>query len=205
MKKALILVDIQNDFIPGGALAVTDGDVIIPVANSAMQYFHHIIATQDWHPSDHASFASQYKGRKPGEFIDLNGQPQILWPDHCVTNTRGAEFAEGLNTDAITKIFQKGIDREVDSYSGFFDNFQQHDTGLGDYLKSKNIDEVFIMGLATDYCVKYTVMDARRLGFKVNLIREGVRGVELSKGDSEKAIDEMTSAGVMILSINDLP
>lgn len=203
MKKALILVDIQNDFIPGGALAVPEGDAVIPVANRAMNHVDLVIATQDWHPRDHGSFASRHKGRQPGDVIELYGLTQILWPDHCVMGTKGAEFVTGLDIGNITKIFHKGADKQVDSYSGFFDNGHRNDTGLGDYLKAQGVDEVVLVGLATDYCVKFTALDARKLGFKTTLIREGVRGVELSPGDCEKALAEMKEAGVDIVSIND--
>lgn len=204
MRKALILVDIQNDFIPDGALAVAGGDEVIKVANTAMSHFDHIIATQDWHPADHKSFASQHKGKKPGEFIKLNGLPQILWPDHCVMETRGAEFAPGLDTGSFTKVIWKGMNREVDSYSGFFDNAQNHPTGMEDYLGSQKITDLYIMGLATDYCVKYTALDARRLGFDTSLIIEGVRGVELNPGDCEAAIEEMKEAGVKVVKMANL-
>ncbi len=149
MKRALILVDIQNDFIPGGALAVAGGDEVINVANIAMKNFDHIIATQDWHPHDHKSFASQHKGKRPGEFIELNGIQQILWPDHCVMETNGAGFATGLDTGSIIKVIRKGMNREIDSYSGFFDNAHGHATGLEDYLRAQEITELYIMGLAT--------------------------------------------------------
>ncbi|MBN2420269.1 MAG: bifunctional nicotinamidase/pyrazinamidase [Deltaproteobacteria bacterium] len=204
MKKALILVDIQNDFIPGGALEVKRGDEVIDIANRAMKYFDHVIATQDWHPADHKSFASQHKGKLPGEFIKLKGLPQILWPDHCVTNTKGAEFAPGLDTGSITKVIRKGMDKEVDSYSGFFDNAQDHATGLEDYLRSQGIDTLYIVGLATDYCVKYTALDARKLGFNTSLIIEGVRGVELNPGDCDAAIEEMKKAGVKVVEVEEL-
>ena len=203
MKKALLLVDIQNDFIPGGALAVDRGDEVIEIANRAMKYFNHVIATQDWHPANHKSFASQHEGKNPGEFIDLNGVPQILWPDHCVMETSGAEFPPELNVFGITKIMQKGLDREVDSYSGFFDNAHGHATGLEDYLRSQEIDDLSIMGLATDYCVKYTALDARRLGYNTSIIIEGVRGVELNPGDCDAAIEDMKEAGVRVVSIED--
>ncbi len=204
MKKALILVDIQNDFIPGGALEVKNGDEVIEIANRAMKHFNNVIATQDWHPNDHKSFASQHDGKNIGEFIDLNGVSQILWPDHCVINTKGSEFAPGLNTFSITKIIKKGLDKEVDSYSGFFDNAQGHATGLEDYLKSQDLDDLYIIGLATDYCVKYTALDARKLGFKTSIIIEGVRGVEMNPGDCDAAIEEMKKAGVNIVSIEDI-
>jgi nicotinamidase/pyrazinamidase len=203
MEKAIILTDIQNDFIPGGALEVARGDEVIEVANLAMKNFNHVIATQDWHPADHKSFASQHEGKFPGEFIELNGLPQILWPDHCVMGTRGAEFAPGLNISGITKVIQKGINREVDSYSGFFDNAHGHATGLEDYLRSQGIDDLYIVGLATDYCVKYTAIDARKLGFNISLIIEGVRGVELNSGDCDAAIEDMKMAGVKVVSLDD--
>lgn len=202
MNKALILVDIQNDFIPGGALAVPDGDAIVPVANSAMSYFDLVVATQDWHPSDHGSFASQYEGKTPGEFVELNGLNQILWPDHCVWDTHGAELVAGLNRSAITRVIRKGLDRDVDSYSGFFDNGHRKATGLGDYLKQLQVVQVAIVGLATDYCVKFTTLDACMLGFKTQVIQEGVRGVEINKGDCDKAFKEMQTAGAQIISIN---
>jgi nicotinamidase/pyrazinamidase len=204
MKKALILVDMQNDFIPGGALAVPEGDLIVPVANNIMRKFDLVVATQDWHPPDHGSFASRYAGKKPGEYVKLNGLQQVLWPDHCVSSSKGAEFVTGLNVDGITHVVKKGMDKRVDSYSGFFDNDHRKTTGLGDYLSKQEIDELAIMGLATDYCVKFTALDARRLGFKTNLIQEGVRGVEINEGDCEKAFMAMRDAGVIIISVEDI-
>lgn len=204
MKKALILVDIQNDFIPGGALAVPEGDAVINVANRAMKHFDLVIATQDWHPFDHASFASQHPGCQPGDLVDVAGLSQVLWPDHCVMDTKGSEFVKGLHVENITKVFHKGVDKQVDSYSGFFDNDQRNDTGLGGYLKELGVDEVTLMGLATDYCVKFTALDARKLGFRTKLIKEGVRGVELNRGDCENALKEMQKAGVEIISIHDI-
>lgn len=204
MEKALLLIDIQNDFIPGGALEVIDGDLIIPVVNRSMKHFRHITATQDWHPADHGSFASQHRGRVPGEFIELNGITQVLWPDHCIANTKGAEFAHGLDISKITGTVKKGLDKNVDSYSGFFDNAQIHDTGLDNSLKSMDITDLYIVGLATDYCVKFTALDARRLGYNTNIIIEGVKGVELNPGDCDAAIDEMKKAGVRIVSVENL-
>ena len=204
MEKALILVDIQNDFLPGGALAVDRGDEIIGIVNKAMQYFHHVIATKDWHPADHASFASQHEGKNPGEFIELDGLDQVLWPDHCVKGSPGAEFAPALDVSKITKIIKKGLDRKVDSYSAFFDNAHRNDTGLNDYLRSIKVNDLYLSGLATDYCVKYSALDSVNLGFKTSIIIEGVRGVELNAGDCEAAIDEMKAAGVKVISIRDL-
>ena len=151
MKRALILVDLQNDFIPGGALAVPNGDQVICMANAIMKKFDLVVATQDWHPADHSSFASQHPGRKPGEFIELNGLEQRLWPNHCVQGSRSAEFVAGLAVAGITHVVKKGTDKQVDSYSGFFDNDHCQATGLDDYLNGQRIDELAIMGLATDY------------------------------------------------------
>lgn len=201
MSKALILVDIQNDFIPGGALAVPGGDEIVPIANSLMKKFGFVIATQDWHPPDHGSFASMHEGKKPGDKSILDGLPQILWPDHCVQGTPGAEFVSTLNSHAITHIVRKGEDRNIDSYSGFFDNGQRKATGLADYLHSKHIKDVVLIGLATDYCVKFTALDACMLGFNTTVLQEGVRGVELSSGDCSRAFETMRDAGVQIRSI----
>lgn len=195
----LLIVDIQNDFLPGGALAVPRGDEVVPVANRVMPAFDLVVATQDWHPAGHGSFASQHAGRKVGEVIELNGLEQNLWPDHCVQGTRGAAFAEGLDVARIGRVFQKGTDPGIDSYSGFFDNSRRKSTGLGEYLSGLGVRELFVMGLATDYCVKATALDARQLGFDVRLILDGVRGVELSPGDSERAMEEMKAAGVKMV------
>src|SRR3954464_12124852 len=160
---ALIIVDLQIDFCPGGALPVPQGDLVIPIINRLQEKFELIIATQDWHPANHGSFAANHPGCRIGEMIDLNGLPQILWPMHCVQNTAGAEFAPTLETDRIERIFQKGTDPAIDSYSGFFDNGHRKATGLGDYLKQRGVKSIYIAGLATDYCVKFTALDARAL------------------------------------------
>lgn len=194
--RALLVVDIQNDFLPGGALEVPEGDEVVPVANRVMPAFPLVVATQDWHPADHLSFASQHEGKEVGETIELDGLEQILWPDHCVQDTPGAEFAPGLETEHFDRIFQKGTDRRIDSYSGFYDNGHRRATGLGDYLKEAGVTEVYVLGLATDVCVKYTALDARRLGFETHVIEDGCRGVDLRAGDTEKAIEEMREAGV---------
>jgi len=196
--KALILVDIQNDFIPGGALAVPDGDNIVPIANRVMEKFDLVVATQDWHPANHGSFASNHPGKKLFELIDLNGLPQVLWPEHCVQGKPGAEFVKELNTKKITRVFQKGTDAAIDSYSGFFDNGHRKATGLGDYLKQKGVDDVYVLGLATDYCVKFTALDARTLGFKTYFVEDASRGVNLNPNDVANAIAEMKKAGVIV-------
>jgi nicotinamidase/pyrazinamidase len=197
--KALVLVDIQNDFIPGGALAVPAGDEVIEVANNLIPLYEYVVATQDWHPEGHNSFASQHEGQNVGDVIEWNGLEQILWPDHCVQGSKGAEFCSELHTGGVYRVIQKGTDVDIDSYSGFFDNGHRKATGLEDLLRTRGILEVDITGLATDYCVKFTALDAAQLGFETNLIIEGCRGVELQPGDCEKAIQEMREAGVRII------
>lgn len=196
---ALILVDLQYDFMPGGSLAVPEGDQVVPIANQLMSDFDLIVATQDWHPTDHQSFASQHPDRKIGEQIELAGLEQILWPDHCVQCTRGAEFHANLNQDQIDRIFPKGTDRLVDSYSGFYDNGHQKSTGLGEYLQEQQVKSVTVLGLAADYCVKWTALDAVKLGFETRLIQHACRGVNLSPGDVDRAYREMQNAGVKII------
>jgi nicotinamidase/pyrazinamidase len=164
--RALVLVDIQNDFVPGGALPVPEGDKVVPIANRVQPLFDLVVATQDWHPQNHGSFAANHPGKHPGEVIDLNGLPQILWPVHCVQGTPGAEFVPGLEMRQVASIIHKGTDPEIDSYSGFFDNGHRKATGLEAYLKSQGVDDVYVMGLATDYCVKFTVLDAVQQGFR---------------------------------------
>jgi nicotinamidase/pyrazinamidase len=193
---ALILVDLQHDFMPGGALAVADAVAVVPLANRLMSLFGLVVATQDWHPADHRSFASQHAGRHVGELIQLEGLDQVLWPDHCVQHTPGAEFHAELNRRAIDRVFHKGTDPSIDSYSGFFDNGHRQATGLGDYLRERGVSAVWIMGLATDYCVKFTALDARALGFTTHLIVDGCRGVELQAGDIDRALEELRAAGV---------
>ncbi|MCA9713358.1 MAG: bifunctional nicotinamidase/pyrazinamidase [Myxococcales bacterium] len=204
--RALILVDLQNDFMPGGALAVPEGDAVVPIANAlaAQSAYSHVIATQDWHPAEHGSFAVHHAGRSPGEVIELHGLTQVLWPVHCVQGTRGAAFIESLESERITRVFPKGTDPTVDSYSGFFDNGQRNSTGLDAYLKDQRVDAVDVLGLATDYCVKFTALDAARLGFVTRLVVDGCRGVNLSEGDSERAIAAMRAAGVEIVHSREL-
>jgi nicotinamidase/pyrazinamidase len=196
--KALLLVDLQNDFLPGGALPVPRGDEVVPVANRVQRAFDLIVATQDWHPADHGSFAARHPGRKPGELAQLGGLPQVLWPTHCVQDSFGAAFAPALDTTRLTRVFTKGTDPAIDSYSGFFDNGHRKATGLGDFLRDRGVTDVYVLGLATDYCVKATALDAVRLGFTTHLILDGCRGVELNAGDVTRAIEEMTVAGVRL-------
>jgi len=204
--RALVIVDIQNDFCPGGSLAVADGDAVVAVANrlAASGKFDVVVATQDWHPADHGSFASNHEGREPGQVVDLAGLQQILWPDHCVQNSRGAEFHPELDASQIEKVFQKGTDREVDSYSGFFDNARRNSTGLGDFLREGGVEQVYVCGLATDYCVKFTALDAVDLGFSTFLVEDACRGVELKPGDVTAAIDEMKAKCVSVVRSDEI-
>lgn len=205
--RALILVDIQNDFCPGGRLAVKDGDQVVPVANrllAAKDRFDLAVATQDWHPQDHGSFATNHPGKRPGEVIDLHGLNQILWPDHCVQGSPGAEFHPGLAIGVVDRVFRKGSDPTVDSYSGFFDNGRRKATGLGTFLHERGIGSVDVLGLATDYCVRYTALDARSLGFETRLVLDGCRGVNLKPADSDEAVAEMRKAGVAVVKASDL-
>lgn len=196
--KALILVDIQNDFLPGGALAVTGGNEIFPFVNEIQTSFDLVVATQDWHPVDHGSFAANHEGKSPGEIIELSGLSQILWPVHCVQETNGAAFSEQLDQSNIEKVFVKGTEQDIDSYSGFFDNGRRKATGLGEYLKSKGVTEVAVVGLAADYCLKFTALDAQSLGFQTTVYKAGTRAVNLYPDDFDKAMKEMAAAGITI-------
>lgn len=196
--RALLLVDIQNDFLPDGALPVPDGQAVVEVANRLMLEYDLVVATQDWHPAEHKSFASRHLDRQIGETVNLEGIEQTLWPDHCVQHSRGAELAPGLNSDGIHHVVPKGTDHAIDNYSGFFDNARRKSTGLEKLLRDHGVDEVHILGLATDYCVKATALDAVELGFRTVLLTEGIRGVELNAGDCQRAIEEMRAAGVEI-------
>jgi len=200
----LVLVDIQNDFVPGGALAVPQGDRIVSIVNRLLPCFDLVVATQDWHPATHVSFAVNHPGQQPGDRIDLHGLPQILWPVHCVQGTAGAEFVPGLDPEQWNQIFVKGTDPEIDSYSGFFHNGHRQATGLGDYLQGKGVTDVYVAGLATDYCVKFTVLDALQLGFDTYLIEDACRGVNLQPGDVPRAVEEMRAAGAHIVYSADL-
>lgn len=200
--KALIIVDVQNDFCPGGSLAVSDGHTVVPVINRIRKRFEHVIATKDWHPRNHASFASSHPGKKPGDIIDLHGTAQILWPDHCVQETIGSDFKKGLDIRSSDKIIFKGTDPRLDSYSGFFDNDKKSKTQLDIILKKNNSAEIYIAGLATDYCVKYTVLDGLALGYTVFVMRDAVRGVNLKSGDSDDVLQEMAKKGAHIIESN---
>ncbi len=194
---ALILVDIQNDFLPGGSLEVKDGDQIIPIVNDMMDDYEIIVATQDWHPKNHGSFASNHPGKKIGEVVKLDGLDQILWPDHCIQHSTGAELSKELNTDKIQKVFYKGTDPQIDSYSGLFDNGHLKSTGLGEYLVGQGVKEVTCVGLAADYCLKFTALDAAgKFGFRTHVLKKGTRAVNINPGDFEKSMSELEEAGV---------
>ena len=200
--KALLIVDIQNDFLPWGALPVADGDQIIAVVNSLQPHFNLVVATQDWHPTNHGSFASAHEGAKPFDMGVLGGLVQVLWPDHCVQGTTGAELAELLDKNPVEAIFRKGTDPGIDSYSGFFDNGKQKDTGLSAYLKGRGVKQVFLVGLAGDYCVGFTALDAIEQGFETFLIEDATRPIDPE--GFEKMKQEIISKGGKIVKAEDL-
>lgn len=194
---ALILVDIQIDFLPGGALAVPEGDAIVPVVNSILSRFDLVVATQDWHPPNHKSFASNHADAKPFEQTTLHGLPQTLWPDHCVQGTPGADFAPSLDMRPVEAIFRKGTDPEIDSYSGFFDNGHRKSTGLADYLRGKEITSVYLAGLAGDICVWFTALDAAEAGFQTTMVSDACRGLDAAAFAAQAK--ERDAAGIALL------
>jgi len=194
---ALLVIDVQRDFCPGGALAVEGGDEIVPDVNAALERFAVRVLTQDWHPAGHSSFASQHEGRTPFETVEMAYGPQILWPDHCVQGTPGAAFHPRLATDRADMIVRKGFRREIDSYSAFFENDHATPTGLEGYLRTRGVSHVTLMGLATDFCVKWSALDAAKLGFAVTVREEACRGIDL-EGSLGRARDEMRAAGVVL-------
>jgi nicotinamidase/pyrazinamidase len=203
MKNALIVVDVQNDFCDGGALEVKKGNEVIPVINKLIktQIFDFIIATQDWHPRDHKSFASNHKNKNIYDVIKLNGIEQVLWPDHCIQRTKGARFHNDLDLGKKYYVFKKGKNPNIDSYSGFYDNDHKTSTGLNEFLTKNKIIEVYITGLATDYCVKFTALDSVKEGYKTYIIKEAIRGVNINKDDSKKALKEMKEKGCKVITI----
>lgn len=203
-KSALVMVDVQKDFCEGGSLAVPDADRIVPLVNDLQACFEVVIATKDWHPKDHMSFASLYPGRNVGDVVEMNQLQQVLWPDHCVQDSAGAEFHPDLHTDKIQKCFYKGIDKTIDSYSAFFDNAHQRSTGLADYLLAQHVSDVYILGLATDYCVKFSCIDAVRSGFKTYMIEDACRGVNLNPTDTRDAIQTLQEMGVIVVQAKDI-
>ena len=197
--KALLLIDVQNDFMPGGALAVPEGDKIVPIINKIQHKFDLVLATQDWHPSGHASFASTH-GKNLYEVIDLNGIDQVMWPDHCVQGSKGADFHPELKLNKIEAIFRKGTHPEIDSYSGFYDNAHLKSTGLSGYLKEKGVKDLYFAGLAGDFCVAFSIKDALSEGFAAFLIEDATRSIDLQ--GFEKAKDEIVKKGGVILNAN---
>ncbi|UII30678.1 bifunctional nicotinamidase/pyrazinamidase [Fulvivirga ulvae] len=199
---ALMIVDIQNDFTPGGSLAVPQGNEIIPVVNELQKSFELVIATQDWHPREHKSFASNHPGKKTFETTTLQGLEQILWPDHCVQGSKGAEFHAGLNLKKVEAIFRKGMDTEIDSYSGFYDNGHMKSTGLAGYLRERKVKNVYICGLAADFCVFYTAKDALKEGFGTYVIEDATRAID-PEGFS-KAKEEIKALGGKVIMSSDV-
>lgn len=200
--KALVIIDMQNDFVPGGSLAVPEGDQIVPIINELQEKFDLVIATQDWHPLDHSSFAENHLGKKEFETIQLHGMDQILWPVHCVQNSKGAEFHPGLNSKKIEDIFRKGTNKEIDSYSGFYDNAHLKSTGLAGYLKEKGVSSLYFCGLAAEYCVYFSIIDALKEDFEATLLEDATRAI--SKEDFEKAKRSILHAGGKIIAASEL-
>jgi nicotinamidase/pyrazinamidase len=191
----LLIIDVQNDFCPGGALAVADGDAVVPVINRLAERFDHVVLTQDWHPAGHSSFATSHPGSAVFEAIDMPYGQQTLWPDHCVQGTFGAAFHPQLATDRAELVIRKGFRRTIDSYSAFYENDRRTPTGLAGYLRERGLRRIFLVGLATDFCVRYSAVDARRLGFTTLLIEAGCRAIDLA-GSLEAARAEMNAADV---------
>lgn len=201
--EALLIVDVQNDFCPGGALEVENGDKIIPVVNKLSEQFAAVIQTQDWHPENHSSFASNHDGKQPYETIEMEYGEQVLWPDHCVQGSRGADFHPDFNVTNSQLIIRKGFREELDSYSAFYENDNETTTGLTGYLKKRSIDKLFVCGLATDFCVKWSVLDGIKEGFEVVVIEDAVKGIDID-GSVEEAWEEMEKAGAEHISSDDL-
>lgn len=199
-KSALLIIDVQNDFCPGGALAVPNGDEVVPVLNNTAARFPTVVATKDWHPSGHISFASVHEGATIGEVRKIDGLDQVMWPDHCIPGTPGAEFHPDLAVDHINLIVHKGLDKKLDSYSAFFENDGTTPTGLEGYLRGLGIGQIVIGGLATDYCVYFSAKDALARGFSVFLLEDAVRGVDVPEGNLAKTVDDMKRSGVVFIS-----
>jgi len=194
----LLVIDVQNDFCPGGALEVPRGDEVVPVCNAMMEHFDHVVLTQDWHPAGHTSFASSHPGRDPYDSVELAYGTQVLWPDHCVQGSTGADFHPHLDTHAASLVVRKGYRRRIDSYSAFFENDKQTTTGLHGYLQALGITTVHLVGLALDFCVAYSAIDAANLGYKVTVMQDGTRAIDLD-GSLAASIQQMDSAGVTIV------
>ncbi|MHB2267583.1 bifunctional nicotinamidase/pyrazinamidase [Aliihoeflea sp. PC F10.4] len=195
--EALIVIDVQNDFCPGGALAVEGGDEIVPIVNRMIEATPHVILTQDWHPAGHSSFASRHEGKAPFETVEADYGQQTLWPDHCVQGTKGAAFHPDLDWTRAELVLRKGFRPAIDSYSAFFENDRSTPTGLGGYLKERGISRLTLVGLATDFCVAYSALDAVRLGFSVTVAMEACRAIDLG-GSLDAMTGEMKKAGVIL-------
>jgi nicotinamidase/pyrazinamidase len=196
-REVLLIVDVQNDFCPGGALAVPDGDAIAPVVNRLAAGFTHVILTQDWHPRGHASFASSHPGKHPFDTVDLSYGTQILWPDHCLQGTQGAAFHPGLDVPHAELVLRKGFRSAIDSYSAFRENDRRTPTGLANYLKERGLERITLCGLATDFCVLFSAIDAREAGFQVSIVTSACRGIDVD-GSIARAIRSMSEAGVTV-------
>lgn len=203
MAEAFLIIDVQNDFCPGGALAVADGDAVVPVINRLQERFETVVLTQDWHPADHQSFASNHAGAEPFSMTEMPYGPQVLWPDHCVQGTAGAELHAGLETDRAKLLIRKGFRSAIDSYSAFFENDHKTVTGLAGYLRERGIGTLTMAGLATDFCVRFSAVDAAKLGFKVRVIEDACRAIDL-EGSLAAAMAEMKEHGVAIVASNSL-
>lgn len=203
-RTALIIVDVQNDFCPGGALAVAEGDQVVPVINRISGGYDVVVATRDWHPTGHVSFASTHEGHEVGEAITVDGLEQVLWPDHCVQDTRGADFHPDLDLRPINLIIHKGTRRALDSYSGFLETDRKTATGLEAYLRGLDVSEVTVCGLAFDYCVYFTAWDAAESGFKTSVVTDATRGIDQPEGTMERASEEMRSRGIRLVTSAEL-
>jgi nicotinamidase/pyrazinamidase len=201
---ALLVIDVQNDFCPGGSLPVPHGDEIVPVINHLMAGFDIVVASQDWHPDGHISFASTHSGRHPFDTFQLEGREQILWPDHCVQGTQGAEFHPDLDIRPVVLIVRKGWQQDLDSYSAFFENDQVTPTGLEAYLKGMGIRRLYLTGLAQDVCVYYSARDALRLGFETFLVEEATRGLDQPRGSLAQRMKELEKSGLKLIRANDI-
>lgn len=203
-KTALIMIDLQKDFCFGGSLAVPDADSIIPLVNQIQKHFSRVLASKDWHPGHHSCFASSHPGHVAGEVMMVNNLVQTLWPEHCLQESVGAEFHDDLETGRIEKIIYKGTDQQVHSYSAFYDDARIRQTELEAYLHEHHIKDLYILGLATDFCVRFSALDALQAGFNVYVIRDACRGIDFKPGDSELAFEEMRAAGAHIITSSEI-
>jgi nicotinamidase/pyrazinamidase len=203
-RRALIVIDVQIDFCPGGNLAINDGDKIVPAINSIMDKFDLVVSTQDWHPQSHISFASNHKGKNVYDQIYTNGITQTLWPNHCVQGTSGADFHKDINSNKFNCVIRKGVNPDIDSYSAFLENDKKTETGLHGYLNALKVKDIFLCGLATDYCVYYSAMDAVKYGFNTTLLLNACRGINVPEGSIDKCVKDMEGAGIKVIQTDDL-